>query len=452
MLCRSFPEGHERKPREGFYGLKPFFKTILMERKAVMIRQYVCKTILLAGLCCGNFLFAQETLKKHADRLGLNFGTCVGTAFYNNEQAYIDVLKREFNTVVCENAMKPDATQPSQGTFRFTNADKLVAFAQQNNMKIRGHTLVWHNQNPSWLANGTWTRQTLLAAMKAHINGVAGHYKGEVFEWDVVNEAFDGGVLRNSFWKETIGTDFIDSAFVYAHAADPDALLYYNDYSTITVNAKSTAIYNKIKSMLDNKIPVHGIGFQSHQTIGEYSGSLHTSIKTNLDRFAALGLKIAITELDVRIPLPADAAELQAQADMCRVFMQAALATPACQTFMVWGFTDKYSWVPSTFSGQGDALMYDADYQVKPAYTALFDVLKNQTVDVRMNEIKSLVINGLINDESSRMEIYNLRGVRIATAPMNISGAVSSVPGMQSPQMYVIKRRDQAVSRLQKVK
>nr|MCU0609371.1 endo-1,4-beta-xylanase [Chitinispirillaceae bacterium] len=264
-----------------------------------MIRHYVCNTILLAGLCCCNFLFAQETLKTHADRLGLNFGTCVGTAFNANEQAYVDILKREFNTVVCENAMKADATEPRQGTFSFTNADKLVAFAQQNSMKIRGHTLVWHNQNPSWLANGTWTRQTLLAAMKAHINGVAGHYRGNIFEWDVVNEAFDdagAGAMRNSFWRKTIGPDFIDSAFVYAHAADPSALLYYNDYSTITVNAKSTAIYNKIKSMLDNKIPVHGIGFQSHQTIGEYSGSFYNNIKTNLDRFAALGLKIAITE------------------------------------------------------------------------------------------------------------------------------------------------------------
>ena len=136
-------------------------------------------------------LFAQDTLKNYANKIPMNIGACVDSNFYQNNQAYITVLNREFNTVVCQNEMKADALEPTQGVFTFTTADKLVAYAQQNNMKIRGHTLVWYNQNPSWLANGNWTRTTLLAAMKEHISGVLGHYKGKIFEWDVVNEAFD---------------------------------------------------------------------------------------------------------------------------------------------------------------------------------------------------------------------------------------------------------------------
>ncbi|MBN2037027.1 MAG: endo-1,4-beta-xylanase [Chitinispirillaceae bacterium] len=399
----------------------------------------------------------QETLKRYADQHVLNIGVAVGTAFYNNEQAYVDVLKREFNTVVCENEMKPNAMQPTQGTFRFTTADRLVSFAQQNNMKIRGHTLVWHNQNPSWLSNGNWTRQTLLAAMKAHINGVLAHYKGKIYEWDVVNEAFDGANLRSSFWKNVIGEDYIDSAFVYAHRADPEALLFYNDYSTSTVNAKSTAIYNKIKTMLNNGIPIHGIGFQSHQIISEYSSSLYSSLKTNYDRFAALGLKIAITELDVRIPTPTDQTELQTQASMYRIFLQAALATPACKTFMIWGFTDKYSWIPSTFSGYGDALIFDASYQPKPAYTALLDVLKNYQVGVVKTDrgwgatTGGFLTSGITGTDRAII-LFDLRGAKVES--YEISDGPLFVHGARriSRQTYIAKTGNSPAARLQPVR
>ena len=337
------------------------------------------RMITIAVFFCAGTLFAQETLKNYADKIPLNIGTCVDSNFYQNNQAYITVLKREFNTVVCQNEMKAASLQPTQGTFTFTTPDKLVAFAQQNNMKIRGHVLVWYSQNPNWLANGNWTRTTLLAAMKAHISGVLGHYKGQIFEWDVVNEAFDdngAGARRSCFWQNIIGNDYVDSAFTYAHQADPAALLFYNDYATCTINAKSTAIYNMINTMLANGVPVHGIGFQSHQQVSDSSSSLYGNMKANFDRFAALGLKISITELDVRMVLPSDQSKLNAQAEVYRMFMQLALAEPSCRTFMMWGFTDQYSWIPAQFPGQGTALIYDANYQPKPAYTALLDVLK----------------------------------------------------------------------------
>ena len=393
------------------------------------------KIILLSAIfLCAGVLYAQETLKNYSNKVPLNIGTCVGTAFYDNDQTYITTLTREFNTVVCENEMKAGSVEPTQGTFTFTNADKLVAFAQQNSMKVRGHTLVWYNQNPNWLSKGVWTRTTLLAAMKAHISGVVGHFKGKILEWDVVNEAFDdngAGARRTSFWQTVIGNDYIDSAFVYAHQADPAALLFYNDYATSTINAKSTAIYNMIKALQTNGVPIHGIGFQSHQMISDSSSSLLANMKANFDRFAALGLKISITELDVRMPVPSDQGKLDAQAKVYRMFMQVALATPACQTFMMWGFTDKYSWIPAQFPGYGAACIYDENYQPKPAYTALLDVLKNpspiavQYLRVSSADRGSVMLTLRPSDNSVLLhggktgvpvylEMFDLRGSKIA--------------------------------------
>ena len=394
------------------------------------------KIIALALLLNGS-VFAQDTLKSYANKIPMNIGACVDSNFYQNNQAYITVLNREFNTVVCQNEMKADALEPTQGVFTFTTADKLVAYAQQNNMKIRGHTLVWYNQNPSWLANGNWTRTTLLAAMKEHISGVLGHYKGKIFEWDVVNEAFDdsgAGARRSCFWQNVIGDDYVDSAFTYAHQADPAALLFYNDYSTCTINAKSTAIYTMIKALLANRVPINGIGFQSHQQVSDSSASLYANMKVNFDRFAALGIKLSITELDVRMLLPSTQTQLNAQAYVYKVFMQLTLAEPSCRTFMMWGFTDKYSWIPSTFPGQGAALIYDENYQPKPAYTALFDVLKTPLAvapppfagpsvaahgAARLsfdNLSNSVVVRGGKTAHPVHLEMFDLRGSKIAEA------------------------------------
>jgi endo-1,4-beta-xylanase len=388
----------------------------------------------IAVLICFAALYAQETLKNYANKIPMNIGTCVGTAFFNNDQTYITALTREFNTVVCENDMKAAALQPTQGAFNFTNADKLVAFAQQNAMKVRGHTLVWHNQNPNWLSKGAWTRATLLAAMKAHISGVLSHFKGKIIEWDVVNEAFDdngAGARRSSFWQTAIGNDYIDSAFVYAHQADPAALLFYNDYATCTVNAKSTAVYNMIKTLQANNVPIHGIGFQSHQQTSDSSSSLLANMKVNFDRFAALGLKISITELDVRMPLPSDQSKLNAQAKVYRMIIQAALATPACRTFMMWGFTDKFSWIPAQFPGEGAACIYDENYQPKFAYAALLDVLKNPSpIAVLFPGLSganhgigmltfgplgnAVMVHGGKTDVPVYLEMFDLRGSKIA--------------------------------------
>ncbi|HEX2959712.1 MAG TPA: endo-1,4-beta-xylanase [Chitinispirillaceae bacterium] len=369
--------------------------------------------------------FSQETLRACADKIGLNIGSCTFYNAYSSDQTYSSVLKRDFNTIVAENEMKASSLHPSRGQFTFSRADDMVKFAENNKMKMRGHVLVWHAQNPSWLQSGSWTRETLLEAMKEHINGVLGHFKGKnktVFEWDVVNEAFHNdaskGTLRSSFWKNVIGEDFIDSAFAFAHRADPEVLLFYNDYNTSNITTKSTAIYNKIKKMIDNGIPIHGVGFQSHQTLEEYTPAFIESLKENFDRFAKLGLKISVTELDIRITLPTEQSELEKQADFYHEFLETAIANPACRTFMIWGFTDKHSWVPGTFKGTGDALIYSNTYQPKPAYAEMLDVLKNfkeagieQPINSRMLNNPALSLVG----SNGYSCLFNLQGKKVGS-------------------------------------
>ena len=369
---------------------------------------------------------AQETLKKYADQIDLNIGTTVGSAFYQNEQMYKDVFSREFNTVVCENEMKPYSLQPQQGNFDFTTPDKLVDFAETNNMKIRGHTLIWHSQNPSWLEHGNWTRAELLAIMKDHITQIMTHYKGKIFEWDVANECITDGsnnVLRDSFWQKTIGNDYLDSAFNYARLADPDALLFYNDYSTETKNSKSDAVYNLVKSMKDRNIPIDGVGFQCH-LIYNMDNNFYSSIKENFERFADLGLQVAVTELDVRIQQPIDQAKYEAQANDYRNMIQIAVENEKCNTFMLWGFTDKHSWIPSFFPGYDDALIFDRDYQPKPAYNTILEVLEDAATKIKTDTYlthENIIVNNfmIVVDNKSgiynRLDLYTLNGKKCKT-------------------------------------
>jgi endo-1,4-beta-xylanase len=381
--------------------------------------------------------FSQETLRAYADKIGLNIGTCTYGGVYRRAGDYSTILKRDFNTIVAENEMKASSLQPNEGKFNFSTADDMVKFAEENKMKLRGHCLIWHAQNPTWIQSGTWTRETLLEVMKAHITGVITHFKAKnktVYEWDVVNEAFsDGtsGAMRNSFWKKTIGEDFLDSAFVFAHRADPDIGLFYNDYNTSNVTAKSTAVYNRLKKMIENGIPITGVGFQSHQTLEEYTPAFIASLKENFNRFAALGLKISITELDIRITLPTDDSELTKQGEYYREYMQTVLSTPACKTFMIWGFTDAHSWVPGTFKGTGDALIYTASYQPKPAYTAILEVLKNYKpsgINLPINSRSSNAGFSVIGSEGYA-RLFNLQGKKVGSVMIisNPSAAIRPI-------------------------
>jgi endo-1,4-beta-xylanase len=314
---------------------------------------------------------ASQALRDHATARGKVIGTAVATGPLANETAYRTIAAREFNQVTAENAMKWDATEPNQGQFSFGGADQVVAFARANNQTVHGHTLVWHSQTPGWVQSLDAT--ALRAAMQNHISQVAGRYAGQIASWDVVNEAFnEDGTLRNSFWLQRLGPSYIADAFRFARAADPTAKLFINDYNTEGQNAKSNGLYNLVRDLRAQGVPIDGVGIQGHLAI---QFGFPNDLRQNLERFAALGVDVKITELDVRVQLPVDATKLATQATYYRNVVDACLAVARCLGITIWGFTDKYSWVPGTFPGQGAALPYDENYAVKPAYTAVHDAL-----------------------------------------------------------------------------
>lgn len=311
---------------------------------------------------------AATTLRGHADGRGVRIGAAVADGPLRSESAYTAVLDREFDSVTAENAMKWDALEPSRNAYDWAAADRLVNHAVAHRQGVRGHTLVWYAQLPSWLKNGNFSASELNTLLKKHIDTTVGRYKGKIYAWDVVNEAFnEDGSPRGSLWQDKLGTGYIANALRWAHAADPNAKLYINDYNIEADNAKSDALYNLARQLLAQGVPLHGIGFQSHFVVG----GVPSSLKANLKRFSDLGLEVSITELDIRIPVPASAAELAQQATDYKTVSENCLGVPRCAGITVWGLTDRYSWVPSTFSGYGAALPYDESYTAKPAYTGL---------------------------------------------------------------------------------
>ncbi len=314
--------------------------------------------------------FASGPLRTHAAARGKFIGYAAANGPLSSEAAYRNIAATEFNQVTAENAMKWDATEPSDNNYTFSNADAIVSFAQANNQAIHGHTLVWHSQTPSWVQGlGASAMRT---AMQDHISRVVGRYASSVATWDVVNEVFnEDGTFRSSFWYNTLGQSFIADAFRYARAADADAKLCINDYNVEGINAKSTAMYNLVVSLRNQGVPIDCVGFQAHLAV-QYG---FPNLQANIERFAALGVDVRITELDVRIPLPADSNEITAQNTYYRNVITACNNVARCTGVTIWGFTDKHSWVPGTFPNEGQALIYDANYGVKPAYTAVHDAL-----------------------------------------------------------------------------
>ena len=291
----------------------------------------------------------------------------IGCATVNNFWTLADAVQykavaaREFNILTPANQMKWSHVHPTQATYTFANADQHVQFAQANNMKAHGHTLLWHTSNPAWLTNPTvpWTKATLTAVMNGHIDNVVGHFRGKVAIWDVVNEHFttEG---RAFIWNQIIGPEYIELAFRRARLADPAVRLIYNDYDVETVSVKSTAMYNMAVDFKARGVPINGVGLQMHIST---NGIDYASFANNMQRFANLGLEVYITEMTVVI---AGAGTLATQAEVYRQVMLRCLAQPACKGFQTWGFTDKYGYIPTL-----KAQILDANYNKKPAYFAL---------------------------------------------------------------------------------
>jgi endo-1,4-beta-xylanase len=330
------------------------------------------KTLLAAALICCAPAFGQP-LRDLADARHFKIGTAVNPSALANED-YAKTLAREFNQVEPENAMKFGPIHPAADTFNFGPADQVVAFAREHKMAVRGHTLVWHNQNPAWIRE--LDPEHLAAAMHDHIRGVVGHYAGQVYAWDVVNEAFnDDGTPRKTVWSVNEG--YIEQAFRWAHEADPKAILFYNDYSAEAMNPKSDAIYKMVSDFKKRGVPIGGVGLQTHFT---KKGQPIEQIEANIKRLTDLGLEVQYTELDIRLPIDdkgaATAEDLDLQAKMYGQLFATCLKFPKCTAIQVWGFTDRYSWIRGTYRGFGAALPFDADYKPKPAYNAIAAALK----------------------------------------------------------------------------
>lgn len=313
---------------------------------------------------------ATEPLRDLAADHGLVIGAAVNATALAGEVDYRTVLAREFSSVTAENVMKWEVLEPQPDQYNWGPADALVNFAQQHGQQVRGHALVWHSQNPPWIQSLSPT--DLRAALYGNIDATVGRYKGRVQQWDVVNEPLaSNGTLADTIWKTKLGTGYIEDAFRRAHAADPNAKLYINDFYIEGLNTKSDGMYNLVKDLLARGVPIHGVGFQTHITTDGRS----SSFKANLERFAALGLDVAITEMDVRMLLPADATKLAKQSDLYEGTLRDCLDVPRCRSFTLWGFTDKHSWIPKFYPGYGAALPYDANLNPKPAYYGLQSAL-----------------------------------------------------------------------------
>jgi endo-1,4-beta-xylanase len=330
----------------------------------------------LLALCLCAPLFSQPLRDRAAGR-GVRIGTAVDPARFS-EPEYAATLAREFSQLQPENAMKFAPIQPGPTTYNFTGGDAIVDFARSHNQVVRGHTLVWHNQNPMWLTGGGRTPAQLAEILHDHIKTVVGHYAGQVYAWDVVNEAFNAdGTLRRTIWHDNPGiglegTRYIEQALRWAHEADPKALLFYNDYGAEGLNAKSDAIYAMVKDFKARGVAVDGVGLQMHFTTHVPPIA---AIESNMRRLADLGLQVQITELDVRVPVDesgaATPAALETQARIYGDLVKACLAVPRCTAIQTWGFTDRHSWIPGRYRGFGDALPFDASYRPKPAYDAI---------------------------------------------------------------------------------
>ena len=310
------------------------------------------------------------TLRAAAAQAGRLIGAAVG-ASHLSEAAYATTAAAAFDFMTPENEMKWDVTEPTQNVFTFAGGDAITAFAQQNGMKVKGHTLVWHSQLPAWVS-GITDATALHDAMINHVTQVASHYRGQVIAWDVVNEAVDddGQSLRDSIFYQYLGAGYIDDAFNAAHAADPGALLLYNDYGAEGAGAKSDYVYSMVKGMLARGVPINGVGLQMHTGPADTSPSA-AEVAANMQRLEALGLNVVISEMDVQIC----ASDVDTQKTRFHDIVAVCAAEPLCLAVTVWGVTDKYSWLNGVSCATPQPLLFDDNYAPKPAFGGVLEAL-----------------------------------------------------------------------------
>jgi GH35 family endo-1,4-beta-xylanase len=366
----------------------------------------------------------KKSLKYYANQNGKSIGTAI--SLYKNDLTDSTLPETEavgfqFNMLVAENEMKPEAFGGQNGNFYFATADKLVNFATRKKMAMRGHCLVWNQQSPTWISSDggktndqNLTRQQALDIMKKHITSVMQHFKGKVREWDVVNECLDDNqsavrtnpdayeLKKNCVWQQAIGDDYVDSAFVYAHQADPDAILYLNDYGVeFQGKAKSAAFYNLATSMKKKGIPIHGVGLQCHFSIDEVDS---VKFDNTIRRFEEAGLQCIITELDMGIPDTSEKSLLE-QARLYRVITDIMLNHDNCPSMVIWGLKDNNSWRETS-----NPLLFTAQLDKKPAYYAVRSALRHRYLVKQETGIRPAISTKTFSINGVR---YNLSGQKV---------------------------------------
>ncbi len=376
------------------------------------------------------------TLRDLAQKNNKFIGTAISTwknDITNESLSETCEIGSQFNMLVAENEMKFDVLEPSRGQFNFWAADNLVNFAQKNNMSVRGHCLAWHSQLPIWVSSDgkkndqKWSKTEAMEILRNHITQVVGRYRGKIKEWDVVNECLNDDQttvrsnpnaydLRSSVWTLAIGEDFIDSAFVFAHRADPNAELYLNDYGVeLQGKAKSTAFYNLAMRLKNSGIPIHGVGLQCHFSIGDADS---VKLGKTIKRFADAGLKCIITELDMGISSNS-ASNLEEQARNYRMITDIVLSNDNCPNMVIWGLKDNDSWRQAS-----QPLLYDSGINKKKAYYSVRSALRHHLITNEQTEIESITTHA--KDKPSK--IFDLSGRAVGT-------------GKLSPGLYIMDGR-----------
>lgn len=356
--------------------------------------------------------------------------------FYSEDKIALPIVKKHFNTISPENVLKWESVQPKLGEYDFRDADKYVEFGEKHGMFIIGHALVWHHQIPKEVFEDSKgnpvSREVLLGRMRDHIFTVVGRYKGRIDAWDVVNEAVgDDGKMRDSPWRKIIGEDYIEKAFEYAHEADPDAELYYNDY-WIEGETKRNLTLKLVKNLIDKKIPIHGVGTQGHfnlefPTVKEQNDTIKA--------FAALGMKVMITEFDIDVlprPKGSGGAEISMTFEMQKEFdpykkglpdeMQKKLADRYAELFKVyldnrehidrvtfWNVTDKESWLNSypVRGRTNHPLLFDREGKPKPAFDAVIEVGQKSSSKIDLTKIKSIAKGRVQDKDYNQSEVVD---------------------------------------------
>ena len=412
---------------------------------------------------------ADETLRSLAEERGRYIGAILNSEWFGGgwggglEPEFEQIHKVQFNAVVAENEMKFDATEPSENTFSYDKGDKMIKYAQENGMRVRGHALAWHSQVPGWVSNYSGQKDKLLAVLKNHIENVVGHWKGKIAEWDVVNEAVNddnnhGWRSNGSVWFEGIGAEFLDSAFVWAHAADPDAELCYNDYAIewgLGNGSKAGFVLEQVKRWKENGIPITCVGTQTHIEISHETTP--QNVRAFAQELAKLDIKLNITELDIGFPKGSAGqlgqSDYEKQGHLYRQFMDVFLEEPNMGEFVIWGLTDAHSWLDNS-QGKTEGLLWDKQYKAKPAFDSVMASLKAHPADKVISPYGSKTIidppcegDGCGDSPEAIKSIANLTNLT-----MSLSGRTLSITGATAAKVDVFDMQGRPVFSMKGVK